>query len=556
VVKVQRWDVHEVVLRGGTAYTNPFTDVRLEAAFIHRDTGKRVAVNGFYDGDSTWRIRLMPTEPGEWEYATTSNDHQMDGQSGILSCTDRTEPFLHGPLSVREHHFFHADGTPRFLISTRLSCHLSSPDTWSRAVRYLKSFGINRILFMMGGVAYSIKQLYGDGPDFWQYNVGAFRAIDTFIDALRREDIIASPYFYYFNDGVQKRMSLDQDKAYLRYGMARFDAYANVMPVLSNEVEQKSMHDRTASTAYDLRSHAWCNEVGPYLAEFAVFGVPVTVHNPMEHFRCVRPGFYTLLKDWPFPWASCMLRQMQLGGLGSVPEIRDDVGESGVPQYNARAYARHNELLYGLRKFGIPVVNEEPGYAHNDFVEPVDDVNGLGQNEYLPGSWNNQNPNTVLCTFWTAFLAGAYTMWGNFDTHETGDPFHGIKRTNTPRYLKILQDFASSVSYWDMEPINEAVSAAEELIDGKPYRTNFCLGRKGVAYIVFSLSGGSILLSLAPGARYRIEQMDPRTGRRTTRGTAAGGDRVFPVAEKEQVVIAKAEPGGGETCRCGTLPKS
>jgi hypothetical protein len=100
---------------------------------------------------------------------------------------------------------------------------------------------------------------------------------------LRREDILASPYFYYFNDQMQRKLTPAQGRAFLRYGMARFGAYANVLPVLANEVEQKFTNRRDA--AYDLRSHVWANEMGAELKRLAVFGQAVTVHNPIAQRR-------------------------------------------------------------------------------------------------------------------------------------------------------------------------------------------------------------------------------------------------------------------------------
>lgn len=77
----------------------------------------------------------------------------------------------------------------------------------------------------------------------------------AFIDALRRADILASPYFYFFDDGFQRNLTEAQDEAYVRYGMARFGAFANVMPVLANEVELK-FTDRNDPSC-DTQSFDW-----------------------------------------------------------------------------------------------------------------------------------------------------------------------------------------------------------------------------------------------------------------------------------------------------------
>lgn len=526
---VERWDTCEIALEAEGSYANPFTDMDVTATFVHKETARSVTVNGFFDGGPVWRLRFMPTELGDWSYVTESQDPGLDRQEGTITCVPSTKPYLHGPLKLEGHHFRHADGTRRFLFSTRLSCHFASPSIWPRVIRFLREHRINRVFFVMGGVWGSIRELYGPGPDYSRYNLVKFQAIDRVIDALRQADIVASPYFYYFNDGDQRYMTPEQDCAYLRYGMARFGAYANVLPVLSNEVEGKYT-DRHLQ--YRLASHGWANEMGEYLVEQAVFGVPVTVHNPFEAENATEPSYYTLLKDWPFPWARPMLRQAQLTALGAAREIGDTTSEKKNPTYNARSFARHNQLLIDLRRFGIPVVNEEPGYELGSLTWDGKRID--------PRAANTQTSESLVPTFWTAVCAGAYTMWGSPATYWLDDPYEGMRRCATPKYIRILHDFVTSLPYWEMAPLNEAVSPAEMLIDGVAYRTNFCLAKPGEAYLVFSLNGGSVAITLDEGT-YEATQLDPRTGEQTRLRDAPGGSQEVAVAGREQVVLFRRQ---------------
>lgn len=527
---VERWDTCEFSLDSGREYANPFADVRLISEFIHGETGKKYRVNGFYDGGATWRFRFMPTEHGVWKYRTSCDDPDLDGKCGAVECVEAVSPHLRGRLVTRGRHFFYEDGTPCFLISTRMSCHVSPPEVWTRAVDFLRERGVNRIFFMMGGVFGTVRRLYGEGPDFDRYDAERFRAIDAFIDALRLKGIVASPYFYYFNDGDQRKMTPEQDRAYLSYGMSRFGAYANVLPVLANEVEQKYTKNSRDTLKYNLESRDWCNEMGGYLKELAAFGQPVSVHSPMfmgENISAACPSYFTMLNDWPFPWTDCILKQVQLGSVGGARELWDDFRGFNKPLWNARAYARHNEILIKMRKYDMPVVDEEPGYEMAGYHQ--DDFMG-GDNGYSVCSYNGMTPDTVLNSIWSAFTAGAYCMWGHLDTYEMGNPLQGIKRSVSPRYLRIISEFAQSFPYWEMEPMNEAVSAGDEIVDGQPFRTNFCLAKRGEIYIVFSANGGPIELYLEPGAPYRAERMDPRTGRRCGLGVVGGSPQTESTA--------------------------
>lgn len=526
-MQIERWDTCEFSFDAERLYANPFRDVELTATFAHEPGGRTITVNGFFDGGGTWRIRFMPLELGTWRYTTRSNDPDLDGRTGSLTCVAPSQPYLHGPLLCDGHHFRHADGTRRFLVSTRMSCPYTSPTVWARMIRFLQQHAINRVLFIMGGIQQTVRELYGKNKDFSRFNVVRFQAIDAVIDALRRADIIASPYFYYFNDGDQRGMTLQDDLAYIKYGMARFGAYANVMPVLGNEIEMKYT-ERTHGSYNDF-GHHWANEVGRYLREQAVFGVPVTVHNPMETEHARHPSFYSLLADWPFPWADLMLRQAQIGSLSNVAELSAGVPELKSPNYNARGYANHNRLFIDLRRFGIPMINEEPGYE-------IFGVLG-GERSHIPRSWNSQTSERMVPTLWTATTAGAYVMWGHAATYETDDPYPWMIKSKTPQYIRVLQEVMATLPYWEMAPANDLVSANEEAVEGCPFRTNFCLAKPGEYYLVFSLNGGALALDLAEGAGYEATQIDPRTGERRSLGSVGAGRQSIDIAGREQVLL-------------------
>jgi len=523
---VERWGTYEHSLDAAGSYANPFQDVTLTATFTHASSGARLTVEGFYDGASTWRFRFLPMQLGTWHWTTASADHGLDGKMGTIECVMPVKSGLHGPLQAEGHHFVHADGTPRFLISTRLTCQFAPPSAWPSLIAFLKANRINRVLFMMPGVdskkdpVYTQRNLFAPGPDYTRYHVEAFRAIDEFIDALRQGDILASPYFYYDpRREVMWKMTPEQDRAYLRYGMARLGAYGNVMPVLANEVELKTTDYK--DPAFDLKSHAWANEMGSFLKSRVVFGQPVSVHNPSWHEFAVNPSYFTLLRDWPFAgWTDFILRQVQMGSIGTAKAMTDNVPQPKTPTYNERTYARRNQLLIDLRRFGQPVIDEEPGY----------DMGGTAS------AWNSQTPERMRPTFWTAMTAGAYTVWGSLSVYETRDPLPRMKASATPAYLRVLHDVTTDLPYRRMEPHNEIVTPAAVTLDGEAWRTNFALAGSGEVYLIYSLHGGTGTVTLAPG-QYSAARVDPRDGTRTELGAVAGGTVGFSLPQGDWVLV-------------------
>src|SRR5262245_50607388 len=51
-------------------------------------TGRRRAVDGFWDGGATWRVRFMPFEVGTWRYRTRCEPpvEGLHDQSGAMEC--------------------------------------------------------------------------------------------------------------------------------------------------------------------------------------------------------------------------------------------------------------------------------------------------------------------------------------------------------------------------------------------------------------------------------------------------------------------------------------
>ena len=116
--RVERWGVQEIALQSRQTYGNPFADVTVQGRF--RSQGKEVTVDGFYDGDHTWKVRFIPDTAGAWSFTTVSADPELNGKSGSFAVID-PGPGNHGPVVVKnQRHFAYADGVPYFPLGTTL----------------------------------------------------------------------------------------------------------------------------------------------------------------------------------------------------------------------------------------------------------------------------------------------------------------------------------------------------------------------------------------------------------------------------------------------------
>jgi hypothetical protein len=115
---VERWGIQEVSVRSARPYANPFADAGFSCRF---SAGARaVNTSGFYDGNHTWKCRLMPEIEAQWTFTTSSSDPELNGKSGSFEVT-RPGSGNHGPVGVRDtYHFAYADGTSFQSVGTTM----------------------------------------------------------------------------------------------------------------------------------------------------------------------------------------------------------------------------------------------------------------------------------------------------------------------------------------------------------------------------------------------------------------------------------------------------
>lgn len=85
------WEKVEIKLTAENAYSNPYTDVEVWVQLKGPSFDKKVY--GFWDGEKTFRVRMMATEPGTWTWTSHSNpvDAGLSGRSGRFKAISWTE---------------------------------------------------------------------------------------------------------------------------------------------------------------------------------------------------------------------------------------------------------------------------------------------------------------------------------------------------------------------------------------------------------------------------------------------------------------------------------
>ncbi|HOU02347.1 MAG TPA: DUF5060 domain-containing protein [Bacteroidales bacterium] len=122
--KIHVWEMQEITLNADGVYNNYYTDITCWVDLKGPDFSKRIY--GFWDGGNTFRFRIVATKPGQWEWASGSNQPQdkgLNGHSGKFNAVDWTDAeLLQNPnrrgfirASANGHALQYADGTPFFM---------------------------------------------------------------------------------------------------------------------------------------------------------------------------------------------------------------------------------------------------------------------------------------------------------------------------------------------------------------------------------------------------------------------------------------------------------
>lgn len=263
--KVECWDRFELSFKQVTK-GNPF-DTRLSATFV---CGKeKKTVEGFYDGENTYRIRFMPAVAGEWRYVTSSSIGAMNGRKGTFTVIPAGKD-NHGMVLVDgEHNFKYADGTRYYPMGTTAYAWTHMKETTQEAT--LKSFGeagFNKVRMCVFPKNYSlvkdepalypfeirktIKDKEGNERkewDFDRFDPAFFQHLEKRIDQLNRLGIEADLILFHPYDKGRwgfDAMSNEVNVRYIKYITARLASFRNVWWSMANEwdyVKAKTVDD-------------------------------------------------------------------------------------------------------------------------------------------------------------------------------------------------------------------------------------------------------------------------------------------------------------------------
>ena len=267
--QVSKWGRYETEFKYKTTQ-NPFTDVELTATFTHEQSGESMTVDGFYDGDDTYRVRFMPMKEGKWSYTTHSNADKMDGKTGYIVCT-AAKAGAHGMMKVGDDQdFVYGDGTQYYPVGTTAYAWThASLERQEQTYKSLEESGFNKLRFvifpnnsinesperypfkLISNNENQTKVVEGDEVnskasqekvdyvwDYTRFDPKFFQHLEQCVERLDKIGVEADIILFSPYDGGRwgfDRMTMDTNFRYLKYVVARLGAYSNIWWSIANE---------------------------------------------------------------------------------------------------------------------------------------------------------------------------------------------------------------------------------------------------------------------------------------------------------------------------------
>jgi hypothetical protein len=466
---VPAYDFVEVAVNvAGPDARNPFTDATLRGSFGKAGDSKRTVVDGFCDSPdgSVFRIRFMPSSPGNYAYSITYQQGSFEKtQSGTFQAS---EGHRRGPIRVDpqypwhfiwegtgEHYFF--NGTTAYwlvgwrddsiiqyslerlhqLKINRLRVLLSGAANmfWGEAVMT----GENFTMFLRPWLTQAPESFERPGIDYTRFNIPYWQKWERMLRFARDRDMIISVVLDISTHQAQAAAGSEDERRYMRYAVARLSAFSNITYDLGDDLDS-------------FRDEKWAHETGTLIESWDPYQHLATSHPVhREHQDRASDWFgFTSIQDWSRRQHALMLEERQI------------------------------QMKTGRI---IPQTNEEYGYEdHYPLWAPEP-----------PGD----SAETLRRTAWEIAMAGAYgttaesarrgtNIWPN-----TGGGWINGRGDDTMVMLKgyaHMVDFFTSFEWWKTEPHDELVNNGA-----------YCLAQPGEIYAVYLPRGGEVTIQLRPG---------------------------------------------------------
>ena len=527
--RVEQFGFFERKHQASEASENPYTAISAEAT-IERPDGSRRTLPLFWDGETTWRVRISPDAIGKWNYTVRSGDPGLNGAAGSFECVASSRLGGLRPMESFPSHFQRQNGERVWFLGDTAWGYFtdSVPENHHRrqAEHYARTRagqGFNVIHSMLLSEAGAGNR---NGPPFddlatEKLNPRYWQEVDDRLAFANAQGLTVGLAIAWGNKrntepfAWRRFPSAAARKRYTRYVAARYGAY-DVYFLVAGEWHAEI---RT-------REAADPNEV---FREFVELGETLAAANP--HGRMI--GIHAATRP------------------GSVRDFVS-TGWASFADYQQNYRRLHGRVLLSRYLRG-PVVNSEYGYL-------LRDEDGDGK----PDKSNSFSTEDMRHASWDIAMAGGYLVTGFGTTYFAGYRDPGPFDVDAPKndeweeQIGHIRKLFEAVEWWKLVPADPLVSSAAPRQGDRSYTvrnrarppvaTYWAMADPGRTYLLYT-RGVTEPVELEavcwPGLQVRL--FNPRTGKFTAAGSHEGwAPFVFQPPDKQDwVVLLEADSSDG-----------
>ena len=302
---VQKYSVFEMPIVAHITTANKYKDTQLHGVF--QGPTQTIEIDGFWNGGDIYKIRMAPTEVGDWTYTISGNDAAFNKTGSFTVVDSDAKGFIHANPDY-PYSFQWDNGDPwlwkgetswraftnmlpfegRYKDYIDLRAQQGYDAVQSIVVSYINgdAFWANE-----GGTAF---ELNSEGKDYDHLNPGYYQWIDRRIAYANSKGIVPVIFFTWAQEFV--KFSDEQFQRFVEYMVSRWAGY-NVMWVISGEYNEVYSENGLPPEVWKQHGYTIMNK-DPYHH-------PVSLHpsgrGSSREFQA-EPWFGFILQQWPIDY--------------------------------------------------------------------------------------------------------------------------------------------------------------------------------------------------------------------------------------------------------------
>ncbi len=500
-VQVPQYSVYTINMNSASSYSNPYTQVTVTATF-NGPNGIQKTVKGFWDGGNSYKVRFTPTVQGTWSYTITSSPYD----SGLAKTGQFTAiaPNNHGFIRRDSNYpqsFVYDDGTRYFMWGQtyyEIIRNAMTGNSWQTAVSNSKQKGMNKVRMLIMHWTDNHENPYPETSPFAgnhdTLNLPHWQKIDQIVEYMASQGVAAEiiPLPDSAGDATGTQV---QDERYIKYVIARYGAYSNVIWALTNEWEY-------GGGSYANKNY-W-NSIG------RIFEAEDPWRQEGNRIRAltIHPESRSEFRFFGETWPSYAV--IQYKGYYFIRNSNGDWLQTITEYTNGDEWGNYGSIKNLGR--GMPVSNDEYGYFSMNTVD------------------RTKHRNVI----WGITTGGGYGTAGDGRTVATNNiPIFSSEWWDATEYndIKIMIDFwtKKGIEYWKMRSQNSRVSGTRVYALGSSNSEEM---------VVYAAAGGTISANLPTTATtYSVIRFNPRDGTQVQLSDSGNGWKQFTMPDSQDWVL-------------------